>query len=231
VFTPVNEIPFAGHPTLGTAYIVRHEIMSELSTSVTLNMKVGQIFVRFDDDGTAWMQQAEPKFQETYEPQVVADVLGIDIEDIDTRFPIQAVSTGLPHIMTPLKTLSAVKRAYCNIEKFKQMVNWETEKAIKGLFVFAPEAVKEENDFHSRGFVELITGMVEDPATGSANGCFAAWLAHHRYFGTNTISARVEQGYAIDRPSLLLLSAEDKGESVSVQVGGRVNLVAKGEII
>jgi trans-2,3-dihydro-3-hydroxyanthranilate isomerase len=111
------------------------------------------------------------------------------------------------------------------------MVRWDMEKTIKGLFVFAPQAIQSANDFHARGFVELITGMVEDPATGSANGCFAAWLAHHRYFRSPSVKARVEQGYAVKRPSLLLLDASDDGTSVSVQVGGRVQLVAKGEIV
>jgi trans-2,3-dihydro-3-hydroxyanthranilate isomerase len=231
VFTPINEIPFAGHPTLGTGFIVQQVLAGKNTAQVTLNMQVGQIPVRFDDDGTGWMKQAEPQFQETYAADVVAEVLGLSPDDFDPIFPIQAVSTGLPHIMTPIKTLDALQRATWNLAKFKQMVNWETERAIKGLFAFAPQALKHGNDFHARGFVELITGMVEDPATGSANGCFAAWLAHHRYFRSHIVKARVEQGYAVKRPSLLLLDALDDGTSVSVQVGGRVNLVAKGEIV
>jgi trans-2,3-dihydro-3-hydroxyanthranilate isomerase len=231
VFTPINEIPFAGHPTLGTGFIVQQELAGKNTAQVTLNMQVGQIPVRFDDDGTGWMKQAEPQFQETYAAEVVAEVLGLSPDDFDPIFPIQAVSTGLPHIMTPIKTLDALQRATWNLAKFKQMVNWETERAIKGLFAFAPQALKYGNDFHARGFVELITGMVEDPATGSANGCFAAWLAHHRYFRSHIVKARVEQGYAVKRPSLLLLDALDDGTSVSVQVGGRVNLVARGEIV
>jgi trans-2,3-dihydro-3-hydroxyanthranilate isomerase len=231
VFTPVNELRFAGHPTLGTAFIVQQELVGKDATAVKLNMQVGQIPVTFDANGIAWMQQAEPEFQETYAPEIVAEVLGLSIDDFDTNFPIQAVDTGIPHIMTPLKTLDAVQRATWDFDRFKQMVNWENEKALKGLFVFAPEAINQGNDFHSRGFVELITGMVEDPATGSANGCFAAWLAKHQYFGSKSIKARVEQGYAVNRPSLLLLEAEDKGDSVTVRVGGRVNLVAIGEIV
>ena len=231
VFTPVNELRFAGHPTLGTAFIVREELAGTEAQEVRLNMQVGQIPVTFDTEGIGWMTQAEPQFQETYAPEVVAEVLGLSVEDFDPIFPIQAVSTGLPFIITPLRTLAAVQRATWDFAKFKQMVNWETKKALTGLLAFAPEAVNFGNDFHARGFVELITGMVEDPATGSANGCFAAWLARHRYFRSKSIKARVEQGYAVKRPSLLLLDAEDKDDSITVRVGGRVNLVARGEIV
>jgi trans-2,3-dihydro-3-hydroxyanthranilate isomerase len=231
VFTPVNELRFAGHPTLGTAFVLRHEVISEAVPEVRLNMQVGQIPVRYDDAGIGWMQQVAPEFQETYDAAVPADVLGISPDDIDTRYPIQAVSTGLPFIITPLKTLDAVKRANCNLDKFKQMVHWDTEQAIKGLFVFAPETEKSENDIHARAFVEPITGMVEDPATGSANGCFAGWLSKYRYFGAKTVSARVEQGYEIKRPSLLLLDARANGASFEVNVGGRVQMIAKGELV
>ena len=231
IFTPVNELPFAGHPTLGTAFIVQQELAGTTQPEVTLNMQVGQIPVRFDPDGIVWMRQSEPLFQESYAVEVVADVLGLTVEDFDSNHPIQAVSTGISFIITPLKTLEAVQRATWNFSKFKRMVHWETKKELKGLFVFAPQATERGNDFHARGFVELITGLVEDPATGSANGCFAAWLARRRYFGSPVVMSRVEQGYAIRRPSLLLIDARDDGKSISVNVGGHVRLVAQGEFM
>ena len=231
VFTPVNELPFAGHPTLGTAFIAQQELAGKDKPQVTLNLQVGQIPVRFDDVGIGWMKQAEPQFMESYSAESVAEVLGLSPDDFDPIFPIQTVSTGLPFIITPIKTLDALQRATWNLAKFKQMINWESRHSLTGLFAFAPQAIKYGNDFHSRGFVEMFTGMVEDPATGSANGCFAAWLAHHRYFRSHIVKARVEQGYAVKRPSLLLLDALDDGKSISVQVGGRVNLVARGETV
>ena len=231
IFTPVRELPFAGHPTLGTAFIVQQELAGRHQQQVALNLQVGQIPVRFDEDGIAWMKQSEPQFQETYAADAVADVLGLSVQDFDSRFPIQAVSTGISFLITPLKNLEAVQRATWNFSKFKQMVQWETRNELKGMLVFAPEAIQGDNDFHARGFVELITGLVEDPATGSANGSFAAWLAHHRYSGSNIVRARVEQGYAIRRPSLLLLDARDNGDSVSVNVGGQVRLIAEGEFV
>jgi trans-2,3-dihydro-3-hydroxyanthranilate isomerase len=74
-------------------------------------------------------------------------------------------------------------------------------------------------------------GVPEDPATGSANGCLAAYLARHAYFGSGTVDARVEQGYELDRPSLLYLEATDRGDDVTVEVGGRVVDVARGELL
>ncbi|MGE5541916.1 MAG: PhzF family phenazine biosynthesis protein, partial [Bacillota bacterium] len=87
-----------------------------------------------------------------------------------------------------------------------------------------------ENRLNVRVFAEY-EGVPEDPATGSANGCLAGYLVKHRYFGENRVDVRVEQGYEIGRPSLLLLKAEERGESIDVFVGGKVVMVARGELV
>jgi trans-2,3-dihydro-3-hydroxyanthranilate isomerase len=231
IFTPAAELPFAGHPTLGTAYIIQHEILKEPAKQVILNEKVGQIPVNFSDDGLLWMEQKPPQFGHCYEPEELAEALGLSTDDIDQRFPTQEVSTGTSFIIAPLKTLEAVKRAEVNLPKFKQMiVAGEKEQAARKIFIFCPEAENPENQFHARCFVHLY-GIPEDPATGSANGNFAGWLAKYRYFGHSKVTARVEQGYEIGRPSLLFLDSEDKSDSIVVKVGGHVQLVAKGELV
>jgi trans-2,3-dihydro-3-hydroxyanthranilate isomerase len=96
--------------------------------------------------------------------------------------------------------------------------------------VFCPETYNLENDLSVRVFAEY-AGIPEDPATGSANGCLAGYLVQHSYFGAETINLRVEQGYEIGRPSLLLLKAQKRADSIEVSVGGKVILVAKGEFV
>ena len=112
IFTPQREIPFAGHPTLGTAYIIQKEIVKEPVKEIVLNLKAGRIPVKFSDapDGSEvlWMRQLEPVFGDTYDPEVLAELLSINVNDIDDRFPIQQVSTGLPVVIVPLKNLKAV---------------------------------------------------------------------------------------------------------------------------
>src|SRR6266849_5844368 len=116
IFTPGGEVPFAGHPTLGTAWVLRNEILKSDVSTVTLNLKVGQIPVTFDG-GALWLKQINPTFGETRTPAQVAPVLNLDEADFDTRFPIQEVSTGLPFVLVPLKGMDAVKRAHVNLEK------------------------------------------------------------------------------------------------------------------
>ena len=230
IFTPNSEIPFAGHPTLGTAYVIRHEIANEAGREVRLNLKVGQIPVTFERDPsgheTIWMQQIPPTFGKTFDSPRIARLLSIDEEDIDKRFPIQQVSTGLPFIITPLKTLGAVKRSRINKEEQSRIA----ESDETDILVFAPETYDRKNDLNVRVFVDLL-GIPEDPATGSANGCLAGYLSRYRYLGDDHVDIRVEQGCEIGRPSLLRLKARKRGSNEHVCVGGHVVMVAEGELV
>lgn len=231
IFTPEVEFEFAGHPTLGTAYVVREEIIAEPVDTVILNEKVGQIPVTFGDDGVLWMQQKAPQFGTIYERKDIAKVLNLLADEIDPNFPVQEVSTGTAFIIVPVKTLAAVQRATVNLKKFKKLLaKTKRQLGADALFIFCSETLHPDNQIHARAFVHL-HGVPEDPATGSANGCFAGWLAKYRYFGDSKVNVRVEQGYEIKRPSLLLLKAEDKGEEIVVHVGGRVQMVGRGELV
>jgi len=225
IFTPAAEVPFAGHPTLGTAYIIGHEIIGEATVDVTLNLKAGWIPVSTADDGVLWMKQNPPSFGPIHDPKAIAEVLGLDEKDIDARFPIQEVSTGLWFVIVPLKTLDATKRASVGKDKYFEVFPDGHED---GLLVFCPETYHQENDLNVRVFVPLY-GIDEDPATGSGNGTLAAFLVKHRYFGTSDIDIRVEQGYEIDRPSLLYLRAKERAETIDVHVGGNVVPIAQGQ--
>lgn len=147
--------------------------------------------------------------------------------EIDSRFPIQEVSTGVPFIIVPLKTLESVKRIKVNKDKYFELINTTDAKSI---LVFCPETYKQENHLNVRVFCDYL-GIPEDPATGSANGCLAGYLVEYSYFGKQEINVRVEQGYEINRPSLLLLRAEKKDAAIEVNVGGKVIMVAKGEFV
>jgi trans-2,3-dihydro-3-hydroxyanthranilate isomerase len=231
IFTPGAEVPFAGHPTLGTAFVIRQEIIKKPVETVNLNLKVGQIPVTFQDAGEdkdiLWMKQIEPTFSEVFDGSDISRVLTVEKDDIDEKFPIQEVSTGLPFIIVPLKTLDATKRSKINKDIFFKLI--ENTQA-KMVLVFCPESYNQNNDLNVRVFCDYY-GILEDPATGSGNGCLAGYLAKNRYFGTSKIDVRVEQGYEIGRPSLLYLRAEEKSGRIEVFVGGKVIMVAKGELV
>lgn len=231
IFTPKKEIPFAGHPTLGTAYVIQQEIIKKPVNTIVLNLKSGKIPVFFPttrkEPDILWMKQLQPIFGKEFDPKLISEILNLDLNDIDIRFPIQIVSTGLPTIIVPLKTLDAIKRVKLSNKKYFQLINSIDAKTI---LVFCPETYKKENCLNTRFFAPYL-GIPEDPATGSANGCLAGYLVKHNYFEKDKINIRVEQGYEIGRPSLLYLKANKKDKEIDVFVGGNVIIIAKGNII
>lgn len=228
IFTPKRELPFAGHPTLGTAYIIAEEIIKDSVNQVILNLAVGQIPVTWKTTESGkqilWMRQNSPELTHIYDREILAPVLNLEPSDFDINYPIQEVSTGIPFIIVPLKTQSALKQAKVNIEHYSEFIQTTIAKEI---FIFCPETHNPNNHLCARMFAPAL-GITEDPATGSANGCLAGYLSHYNYFGSDVVNIRVEQGYEIDRPSLLLLKAEKTGDLIQVEVGGNVIKVAEG---
>jgi trans-2,3-dihydro-3-hydroxyanthranilate isomerase len=227
IFTPKNEVPFAGHPTLGTAHVIQQEIVRKPVEKIVLNLKVGQIPVTFSSEGILRMRQKEPTFGRTFDVQNISRALSINEETVDERFPIEEVSTGLPFIIVPLRKLENVKK--CNVVKDRYF-DLVKETEAKSILVFSPETYDARNDLNVRVFADYY-GVPEDPATGSANGCLAAYLLKRQYFKTERVNVRVEQGYEVGRPSLLYLNAEVRDGRIAVFVGGRVVPVAKGELL
>jgi trans-2,3-dihydro-3-hydroxyanthranilate isomerase len=227
IFTPKQEVPFAGHPTLGTAYVIGQEVIGKPVEKVVLNLKVGQIPVTFSPDGVLWMRQKEPTFGRNFDPKTISNILSIETKAIDDRFPIEEVSTGLPFIIVPLRKLEHVKHCMLAKDKYFDLVK---ETDAKSILVFNPETYDAKNNLNVRVFAEVY-GITEDPATGSANGCLAGYLSKHRYFKTERVTVRVEQGYEVGRPSLLHLTAEVRDGAIAVSVGGRVVPIARGELL
>ena len=231
IFTPEREVPFAGHPVIGTAYVIQREVVRKPVKKVKINLNTGQVPVAIkyngDDPDKVWMKQQEPVFGDTFDIKEVAEVLNLGPGAIDERFPVQDVSTGFPFIIVPLKTLNDVRAARIDRDKYYSLIKGISAKAI---FIFSPETYETENDLNARMFADYY-GIPEDPATGSANGCLAGYLAKYRYFGDEKVNVRVEQGYEIGRPSLLYLRAENADGHIEVHVGGRVVMVAQGEFV
>lgn len=230
IFTKEEEVPFAGHPTLGTAYVIQSEIIKIPIEKIILNLKIGQIPIALNYNkeyvDLLWMKQIEPTFLSILNLDLISQILNLDKKDIDDRFPIQEVSTGLPFIIVPLKTLDSLKQAKVNKDKYFKMIEKTQAKAI---LIFCPETYSQKNDLSVRVFTDYY-GVPEDPATGSANGCLSGYLVKYNYFGKKKINIRVEQGYEIGRPSLLFLKAEDKKGKIDISVGGKVIMIAKGKL-
>lgn len=229
IYTPTHELPFAGHPTLGTAHVIRQALLGGRVERLTLGLGVGPVPVSFERDGKRelyWMRQPQPTFGRRLTRKQVAPVLGLAQTDLDSH-PVEEVSTGVPYVIVPVRTRRALERIRIDKDALLKLV---ADGEAKAILAFAPGAKGPGNKLTVRVFVDFY-GVPEDPATGSANGCLAAWLVQHRYFGDEQVDIRVEQGMSIGRPSVLHLRAMKTSRSLEVRVGGGVVDVARGTIL
>lgn len=231
IFTPEHEVPFAGHPVLGTAFVIREMIMKHPDNEIILDLQVGLVPVSYcleiGKPSVFWMKQPEPTFGKTFEPAEVAQALSLPESSFNTRFPIQEVSTGLPFIIIPVKSREAVKAARINMDVYENLIATSEAKA---LYLFCNEPYDSENTLNARMFGPYY-GVAEDPATGSAGGCLMAYLNKNRYISELPPVVMIEQGYEINRPSLIYGKVEENEEKIIVEIGGSVFLVAKGELV
>jgi len=228
IFTPQAEVPFAGHPTLGTSWVLKHRLQAP-GQALSLDLKAGSIPVRFERDGEGeliWMTQNAPEFLRRVDPALVAETLTLDLDDLDANFPVQEVSTGLPFLLVPLRSLDAAKRARIRGEAYDRLA----ADGLGAIFLFCSETEDPANQIHARMFADSY-GVPEDPATGSANGCLAGYLVKHRCFDSPSIELTVEQGVEMGRASRLHLRAVEEQDTIQIQVGGRVFPVATGELV
>ncbi len=231
IFTPKTEIPFAGHPAIGTAYVITQEVLKEKVKMLSLNLKIGRINIEVDylndTPSVLWMKHPEPVFGREINFKTISGVLNIEESYLDKNYPVQEVSTGLPFLIVPLKNLEGLKKASISADRYYSLIE---DLDAKGILIFCPETNISGRDLSVRVFAPYY-GVAEDPATGSANGCLAAYLLKYRYFGTDFVEIKVEQGYEIGRPSLLYLRSETRGEEMDVFVGGKVVMTARGILL
>ncbi len=223
IFTTQEELPFAGHPTLGTAWYLYQQRAGE---TVELELNVGKIPVTFSSDAdrrvTGEMRQRDPEFGEVYSPEVISEATGVPLGHLDRSLPIQTVSTGMPFTIVPIVSLAAMHAL--RVDQ-KAAADFATERGGKFFYFVTRQTENAEATLHAR--LQFYNG--EDPATGSAAGCCAAWAVQ---YGVLASEARglIEQGIEIGRPSFLQIRARKTADSVTdVRVGGGVVEVAHGE--
>ena len=238
IFTVAEELPFAGHPTLGTAlylYASRPAAGSEQSAEITLDLKTGKIPVRFAGqaenaehdrvDGRTFgeMRQRDPEFGTTFSRAEIARVIGVATDEIAEEWPVQSVSTGLSFTIVPLRnpdTLANLNFAYAPAAEFLK------ERGGKFFYFLCPE--RRQNGLEVRARMFFYGG--EDPATGSAAGCAASWMVQHKIADSDE-QVVIRQGGAIRRPSEMYVRAMRDGERVTnVRVGGYAVEVLRGTV-
>ena len=211
IFTPAREIAFAGHPILGTAWVIRHHIEPEASGPVRLNLAVGQVPVTFESSAggreVAWFLAPPVLLGATCAGERIAAALGLSPEDIETKAPVQQCSAGTSAMIVPLRSIEALRRSRLDLEAFAPLA---AEGFPPLVYLFCSETHQRENDLCARLFFEA-HGVREDPATGNGAAFLGAYLLEHRFFPGSDLSLRIEQGYEIRRPSLVMLRARTAG--------------------
>ena len=224
IFTVVEELPFAGHPTLGTAFAIRNSSETE---QITLDLNVGSVSVRFENRpgqlAFGEMTQVDPKFGTQHERAAVAQATGLNIEDFDPNLPIETVSTGVPFTVTPLRSLERIRNLRIDQSRAAEYLS----KGDGKFFYFVcRETMNPDARLHAR----MIFYNGEDPATGSAAGCATAWMVAHDVAKPEE-RVLIEQGIEMRRPSKIFVRASKKDNRVvNVRVGGHAVEVIRGEI-
>lgn len=240
IFTPTQEIPFAGHPVLGTFYVLAQIGLIAVTDGVTRVMQecnIGLFPVEIHaQEGLITrvvMTQPKPLFLGSVEDAEdlfdIAKALGLSKNQIiDTKWPVMVVSTGLPVMIVPVRTLTAVRSI---VPDAAAIIDVCGLVGANGIMVFTMVTVEDHATVHTRMFAPSI-GILEDPATGSASGAMGAYLVHNGLVEVAPMTELiVEQGYEIQRPSRILVQVESEDDAIqTVKVGGQCVMVVEGTL-
>lgn len=231
IFTPAREIAFAGHPILGTAWVIRQQLASGASGPVKLNLKVGQVPVSFErsaeGEEIAWFLAPQSAPGTCCEREAIAAALGIPPDDIADDSPVQQFTAGVSAMIVPLRSLDALRRSRLDLQAFAPLA---AQGFAPLVYLFCRETHDPQNDLCARFFFEA-HGVREDPATGNGAAFLGAYLLQHGVLGRVDLALRIEQGYEVRRPSLVRLRARMAGDMHEVSIGGRVITVIRGELL
>lgn len=222
IFGLKGEMRFAGHPSLGTAFVLRGK---SGAGRISLSLPVGIVPVSFmdsDEGTTCEMRQPEPEFLSIHDPAEIADALGVPKEAIDTNLPVQTVSTGNRFVIVPFRNLSDLAKVRLDYRAW----NYLSKKGALHFYLISRETVNKKAGIHAR----MIYEMGEDPGTGSAAGPLCAYMLKHNLLRSGE-SLLIEQGIELGRPCFLRISGTLKGPNPSdIRVAGKCFESAVGKI-
>jgi trans-2,3-dihydro-3-hydroxyanthranilate isomerase len=224
IFSVQEELPFAGHPTLGTAFVLRGE---SGASKVQLDLNIGPVPVSFTQQSSqpvfGEMTQKNPEFGAIHKISDVIGLTNLNASDFDDSAPIQTVSTGVPFTVAPLRSLKAIENLRID---FPRCCEYLAASGAKFFYFVCRETVDPKARLHAR----MIFYGGDDPATGSAAGCCAAWMVAHGVAATDE-QVLIEQGLEAQRPSRIFVRAtKQDNQIVNVRVGGNCVEVLRGEV-
>ncbi|WP_408010193.1 PhzF family phenazine biosynthesis protein [Pseudalkalibacillus sp. A8] len=239
IFTPQVELPMAGHPTIGAAYVMAEKDIIDTKTGANewiFEEGVGDVPVTVEmvDNGISKveMEQPLPSFGDYYsERELAAELLSLSLEELDPSLPLQTVSSGVPFLYIPIQSLSAMKKINFRTDVWEKYFSGSPNT--KHIFTFTTETQEPQSTVHSRMFAPAM-GISEDPATGAASGPLGAYLVKHGVVpsvdsGISTI--RSEQGMEMGRPSFIDITIIKEGNEITkVKIGGKSVIIGSGSL-
>jgi trans-2,3-dihydro-3-hydroxyanthranilate isomerase len=237
IFTPAMELPVAGHPTVGTAFVLarRGDIpLTGASTEAVLQLEIGPTPVQVDGENGmprfVWMTHRAPEFGVIRDDRAnVAQALGVTADDIRADLPMQVVSTGLPFLYVPLRSLEAIGRCRVNPSALQSLFEGIEPRMV---YMFTTETTTPEVQLHARMFAPHVAGIPEDPATGVASAPMGAYAARYSVLSREPeMRFIIEQGVEMRRPSQIHVEVRREGETITgLRIGGQAVIVGEGEI-
>jgi trans-2,3-dihydro-3-hydroxyanthranilate isomerase len=232
-FTPAEEIPLAGHPTIATVFALIETGRLKLTrplTTISLELRVGPIRIEIESsEGHVQriiMSQKKPQFLRTYAPEEVMPVFGLTAADVLPGAPLQTVSTGTPQLMIPVRDLEVLRRSSLNTARY---VSLRARGDFFSTHLFCLQGATEQGSTFARHFVTP-PDLLEDPFTGSATGVMGAYLWHYSLIEQPSFCA--EQGHWMQRPGIATVDVIGPRDAIeTVKVGGSAVTIMRGELV
>jgi trans-2,3-dihydro-3-hydroxyanthranilate isomerase len=221
IFTPEHEMKFAGHPIIGTSWVLMNKIFEHKPEKITLSVPIGEIPVHQSGD-LVWLQAAQPQFLDTFSAEDFLSFSNLSTADFDDKFPIQEVTTGSAFIIVPVKSKKALENLVLDKTKMDEWLRKNCKTNHRALYFFCLEETK----LSSRMLCIENNQLIEDAATGSASTCLQAFLLK---YNAREIQIINNQGDFINRPSQIYFDGKLTDNHFEIKIGGKSQFIAKGE--
>ena len=220
IFTPEFEMKFAGHPIIGTAWVIMNRIFSDPKQPINLMVPIGKIPV-YQEGELVWLQSAQPEFFSTFSSEGFSEFSTLKKNDFSAELPIQEVSTGSAFVIVPLNNREALTNLKLDLLSTHEWLQSNCKTAFQALYFFYLEG----NDLFSRMLYIENGQLKEDAATGSASTCLQAYLLKYH---AASLQITNQQGDAIGRPSKIYFNGQWDGFNFDIKIGGNSQYIAKG---
>ena len=221
IFTPEHEMQFAGHPIIGTSWVLMHKVFKNNPDKITVSVPVGEIPVRQVGD-LVWLQAAQPQFLNIFSKEDFTIFSNLSSTDFEDNFPVQEVTTGSAFVIVPVKTKNALQNLILYKEKMNEWLKKHCKTNHRALYFYCIEDEK----LSSRMLCIENNHLIEDAATGSASTCLQAFLLKYHAPEIQIVN---HQGDFINRPSQIYFDGKVTSNDFNINIGGKSQFIAKGD--